>query len=261
MSFCLCTTDYWADASVYADDSAAGTAPGNLIKPQPSDLWRAANATGGRAIDIDLGSARQVDFIALLYSNIAVGGSIDYRAATSQANLDSAYTHQEAKLFADFYDSATIARRHVINIMSAPHSARWWRVTIPEQAAAISIGNFVIGERWEARALYGAGITVDASSVSTARGAGGQRFGGRPGDELPMTMEASLKLSTTEFEEQARRIDALSVMRKPVVAIYDADSENYMQRNVVYGLITEQMALRMEGYNKARARLKVEGMI
>lgn len=260
--FLICTPAYIRDAvSITATDSAAGTSADNLRDPQPTKIWRAANLTGSRAIEIDLGSSRSVDFIALLYSNVSIGASVDYRAATSQANLDSGYSHQESKIFADFYDSGSYSRRHVINIMSSAHSARWWRLTIPEQASPIEAGCIVLGKSW-APAIEWGSVQGLASGARITETAGGQLVLPAPAiqkqPELQFTMLAT---SQTEYEELMLPLGRNYASRWPVLALRNADNPYYFQQGAIWGVPDPSAPPAQSALAEWRWRLRLRGMI
>lgn len=78
--------------------SAASTMPAsNLNLAQPTDVWRSTSLTS-QYIVADLGSAKAVDTIALMFTNLTSAATMRIRGATSQANLTAS----------PGYDSSTI---------------------------------------------------------------------------------------------------------------------------------------------------------
>ena len=239
-----------------ASSTAAGTAAANLLKPQPTDIWR-ANATTQQTIDVDLVTAQAVACAALLFTDLENGTTWSVTAGATQG----ATTYNSGTLtLSTFYNQANIARRHLIHLPSTPQTYRWWRFTLSAQSTAVTAGNVVLGPKW----LPGVDFNLTwgfAESSDLVITDGGQVIATAPWREKSPHLEMEIKSSTeADHEENLYRI-ALRAGQKPVLAIREIASANYLQQRVYWGYPSNVSGIAVANLNQWRCKMIVRGTI
>ena len=243
----------------FGSSTAAGTLASNLLKMQPTDIWR-SNTTAPSYVDIDLGDSYEVACAALLFTNLDVGNVWYVKAGGTQG---AALYDSGNMTFTAFFDSANTPRRHLIHIPATPQTYRWWRIgTTSTVAAALTAGNFILGSVWRPATMFGGmawGGDVAGEIVTTD---GGNLIPTAPWREMaPDITLTLLSVTKAEHEEKIYRLMRLRKARKPVLIARDLSDANYTQQSVIYGLITDMTQIEAENLNLWRVRVTVRGMI
>lgn len=123
---------------------ATGSAPGNLLSPDPKEVWTATN-TSNVSIFLDLGEEVQFDALFLGFSNAAAGATI---AVSRTATLGGTVTAEISPSRA-FRMQGGGPRYHHYQTFNNMVSARYLRLLINQAnpAAPINIGTLIIGQR------------------------------------------------------------------------------------------------------------------
>lgn len=245
------------DAAIFVTSTAAGTAKANLVKPQPTDIWR-AGGLGIHNIDIDLTTAKAVACAALLFTSLETGTTFTVTAGATQGA--ATYTSGAITLAA-FEGEADTPRRHLIHIPATPQTYRWWRFAIAAQSTAFTAGNVVLGPAWQPDAEYSMSIggSVGGDLVTTD---GGNLIAAAPWREMAPEIDLNI-LATTEaiHEEKMQRLLRLRAVRKPVLLARDLSTANYTQQRVVWGYIADMTPTVLTNLNFWKWRVRVSGMI
>lgn len=245
------------DANIYVSSTAAGTDKFNMLKPQPTDIWKSSGA-GSHTIDIDLGATPPtVASTALLNTVINVGTSMTVTAGATQG---ASTFSSGALVLQPYFNDTNSTRRHLIYIPPSAQTYRWWRFSITDNIAAVSVGNLVLGDAWRPQVEYGLNWSGTSSSGITATD-GGQLVSAAPWREIARNITMTL-IANTE-QEQEEKFFALSERqnKKPVLVIRDISDAFYTQQRVVWGLITDITPITLEKYGQWRVRVTVSGMI
>jgi len=243
-------------ATVTATSEAASMPASNLNKVQPSDVWRSAALTG-QVIEIDLGSARAVDLVALMFSNLTSAATWRIQAGSTTGVTDYDYGTETAWAGA----TENTDRPHAMVYLPAAQTYRYWKITLTD--AANPDGYFEAGRLILADALqftrnhaYGAGRGFN--DLSTTR----EAFGGQ------LLLEDRAKRPVVTFEanwltaEEMER-DLLELQRTitgAVFAMLNPDASTYRQGRMYYGKLALEPLIRTSLVTHG-TRFTVEGLI
>ena len=246
-----------AGSAIFTTSTAAGFVSANMIKPQPSDIWR-AGGLGIMNIDVDFTNARDVQCAALLFTSAETGTTLTVTAGATQG----ASTYSSGALTLDtFFDQSATGRRHLIHIPATPQTYRWWRFAVSAQSAALSVGNLLLGTYWRPNAEYGVsfGGNVSGDLVYTD---GGTVVATAPWREVAREYTFRLMANTEiEHEENMQHLLYRRAKRKPILVVRDLSNPFYTQQRVVWGYITDIAPITVEKYNQWRCRVTISGMI
>lgn len=97
MGNCILASPALSDAATITGSTAASGAPlSYLQRMQPGEVWQSSSLSSVY-MEADLGSAKEIDLVALLFNNATSEGLWRIRAATSQANLTAAPTYDSGQ--------------------------------------------------------------------------------------------------------------------------------------------------------------------
>jgi len=137
-------------ATVTASSTDAAYAVADLYDGRPGIPWK-AGAVGAGWIKVDLGSAKNVSFLALFNHSFSSAGTFTLEADTADDWAPSAYTA-----------TVTWRARDLYLDLGAAQSYRWWKLSWDAAGAPTAP---IVGEMWlaahtELTRCYGAGYSV-----------------------------------------------------------------------------------------------------
>lgn len=234
----------------------------NLFKAQPSDVARFSSLTG-MYFEVDLGSAKEVEAVALLYTNATAPATFRLRGATSQAGLTSSPPYDSGTLspFTGIVTADYPRGLHWLHVLTAAQTLRWWRVDIVD--AANPAGFFQAGNFFPFAAIspangydygYKLGYIDDAATRTSE---GGQRY--KRQRIRRRFVEFSMNLLTeAEAYDDVDRFMRLRGVSSPAIVALDTDAR--VQNRMVYGTLEENLVLSFPDYDDQEASLRVEEM-
>lgn len=245
----------WA-ATVTAASAAATMPASNLDKPQPTDVWRSTSLTS-QYIEIDLGSARAVDLVALLFTNLTSAATWRVQAGTTTGvtNYDSGTVTAWAGA------TQNVDRPHAFLFLAATQTYRYWKITLTD--AANPAGYFEAGRVFLSNAIqptrnyaYGAGRGFK-DLTERADAFGGQLLFEQKAKRPVLSWEANW---LTEAEMEADVLELQRTVEGPVLAILDPDASTYRMGRLHYGLLSMEPGI-TASFNRYSTRFTIEGLI
>lgn len=137
------------DATISAGSAAANMPVSNLLARQPSKKWR-ATALGSAYVVLDLGTATEINFAALLYANLTGSATMRVRAASSEAGLTSAPGYDSTAN--TFWPNTGLGDwdyvHGFVDLVDDPQTFRWWRIDLSDGSnpdGYIQAGRLMLG--------------------------------------------------------------------------------------------------------------------
>ena len=244
--------------SITADDEVATLPIENLQDRQIVRIWRNTQTTA--QIDIDFGSARIVNFAALVKHNISQTGTIRWRFSNVADFSTTAYDSGVVDawpIVEEFgtlpwgvfiwggYLNPEVAANYTIStfdILQTPIQARYFRIDISDPTNAdgyIQAGRLLSGPAYEPSINYANGVSfefVDESRITKSRG--GQTFV----DEVERFRRMQFELINLPEQEIFgnifNQVDRLRGVAQDILIIPQPDDPNTWITQNIYGRIT-----------------------
>lgn len=126
-----------SDAATVTDSNGNATYPiANALKQQPRETVRTADNTDSY-YTVDLGAAKSINCIMLLYTNADSATNWRIRAATTEAGLTASPVGYDTGTLQHWPPSATSpvdnsswTRTHALHLPATAQSFRWWRIDV-----------------------------------------------------------------------------------------------------------------------------------
>lgn len=238
----------------------------NLLKIQPTDLWRASDLDN-IWFEIDLGSAKAIRLVAMLFTNASSSATMRVRGATSQGNLVSS----------PGYDSTAVShwptsgldnwdRTHGIDYNDIANTFRWWRIDI---ADASNPDGFYEAGRCYLSTIFQPTLNInfnwdigwkDSSAIQESAGQQSYPEIKNKLRELKFTLdfqsESQMFGSETPFET-----DRLRGSSKDILAIIDPDNADRIMDWTVYGLMKNLKPISNPNFQLYRKSFVITEMI
>ena len=229
----------------------------NLDKVQPSDIWRSTSLTG-QSIAVDLGSAKAVTALALMFTNLTASASWRVQAGTTTGVTD--------------YDAGTVTawagatqntdRPHAfLDLTTSAQTYRYWKITLTDAAnpaGYFQAGRLVIASAFQGTRNYGFGAGRGFKDLSTQKDAfGGQLIVEEKAKRPVVSFEVNW-LTATEME--ATVLELQRNMTGAVFAMLDPATSTYRQGRMYYGRLSLEPVI-ISAFNVFSTRFTVEGLI
>jgi hypothetical protein len=258
MSNIILTPAY--DYTVTTATGAAADMPVTFInKTQPSDLFQ--SATENSTLVIDLGTAKEVNVIAALFTNLPADATWEIRGAATQGALAAGTVVYHA-LFQmaglTLHDGRSHGLYHNVNA----HSYRFYQIIINAASVAggkVQIGRLLIGKSFipEWNNDWGAGHKInDGTTYQTmASGAVIPNF-------APSTTDYSARLNYLTKDEAYTHfydIQHYSALGKAMLVIPDLNHTQAM-RDIAYGFLSAANPIYLTAFNQYSTIIKIRGI-
>lgn len=239
-----------------ASSEGAGTVVANLWRTQPTDVWQADDA-GSHWILQDRGEAVAFDTVALLYTNMSVGGTWRVRAASSEAKLTDGTAEYDSGTitFAAFHSAATTPRRHLYHRLPATQTLRYRRIDVTDESAPFTAGRLVIGLAWEPPWARYSLVRGFEPALSLTETDGGQTILERREGKPTIAFEAVAD-SMTDFEAHLFELERVS---GEALIAYDAAGA-HLQKRLYYGLVRGS-GFTDEAFRFFKHRIELRGLL
>lgn len=243
-------------ATITATTAATSMPASNLNKVQPSDVWRSTDLTG-EYIEIDLGSAKAVDLIALMFTNFTSAATWRVQAGTTTAysNYDSTAVTAWAGA------TQNVDRPHAMLYLAAAQTYRYWKITLTDAAnpaGYFEAGRVILADALQFTRNYSYGAGRGFNDLSTTKEAfGGQLLIEDKAKRPVLSFEANF-LSATEMEASV-----LELQRNKTGAVFamtNPDASTYRQGRMYYGALKLEPVI-VAALNVYSTRFTIEGLI
>lgn len=223
-----------AAAPTIGGTAGAGTGAANLLSPDPKEVW-AAGTAGTTTIDVDVGSARDVDSFFLGFTNAAAAATWSVQSATGPGlglvDLVPTTGFRAA-------DSAG-PRHHGFVRIAAPAATRYLRLTVTQPDAALQAGILLVGKGLSGPYEFGSGrAPIDTGTKEMLIGGG---FGIADG-----VVKAQLRWTFPDLSPADRRaLWALVSDRgetRPVLVVEETGEGAGLNEELHYGLFDRLQA-------------------
>ena len=257
-----------SDAAAITASSAQATMPAsNLKKMQPGDRWRATGDTA-EYLEIDLGAAKDINLVALLYHNATSAATWQIRAATSQANLTAAPGYDSGVI--NMWEAGWPADQDPLHarlwLGAGSQNFRWWRIDLADAANPdtwLEAGRVYVSKAWQLPSgkniEYGWEMRrVDPSP--RARTKGSQLY--VEAQTMWRELMCSLNwLTEAEMYDNFGEIQRLRGASRDVFVMRDPNATAQLLRQSIYGLMSQLAPITHAQAQVFRSRLLVEEML
>lgn len=244
-------------ATVNAQSSeVSGMDADNLLLPYPSDVWRTTGDTAEHVI-IDLGSAKAVNLIALMFTNLTSAATWRVRAGTttSVTNYDSTAVTAWAGA------TENVDRPHAMLFLSSAQTYRYWRIDLADSAnpdTFIEAGRVILANAFQGSRNYSYGAGRGFNDLSTKQDSFGGGLLYETKAKRPVLTFETANMTAAEIEATILELQRLN--DGPVFAMLDPDANTYRMGRMYYGLM-ELAPVINTTFNRFSTRITVEGLI
>lgn len=238
MSNILLATPEISDAAVLTGSESLGDMTiTNMQKRSLKRVYRSSEISA-HEINIDLGSAQEIDLISLIGHNGTASATITVKAGSTAAVSD--YTSGSLSLISglDLGYSSNVFMLH----LDTAQTYRYWKIEISDSSnpdGYIQIGRLYVTKAFQPSVNIDYGESqgfIDNSKIRRTMN----------GEPVPLRREPyrftdfTLSFgSKNEMYGTLHEIDRLRGLSKDVLYINDPDESDHLQRRVIYGLMTE----------------------
>ena len=217
----------------------------------------------------DMGAALPVDFLGLLGHNASFEGTVRIRAATLEANLESApdYDSGDLRLRANvvdptYDDSGSLPTNHFMLHLPAAVTYQYWRFDmLDEDMEYLDVGRLYIGKAFEPETNMSYGLQEGFIDPSTsARTASGRVVP----NKRPVYRYADFELSFASEDEMfgvAFDLDRLCGTTRDVLFVQDYANKNLLQKRTIYGNMRSLSPVINTSFRNFGKRYRVEEII
>lgn len=257
MSNIVIAMPLWSDNATLTASNEEETLPGtNLQKTQPTDLWQTQDLSN-IYLELDRGSQKNFDLIALLWTNASSNATWRIRAANSQANLTAAPgLDTDSSPQMTFWASSGLTdwdRTHGMYLASSVQTYQWIRIDIFDAGNSDGVfkaGRLFISESWQS-----------SKNDSFGREIGFLDLGSQDlmsNGSLIATQRARVNranfsigfLDEDEMMNNAFEIDRLRGITKDVLVVFNPDSsDSHRHKKMIHGFFTRSNPVSHPAYN------------
>jgi len=238
--------------------SAAATMPAtNLDKPQPTDIWRSTSLTS-QYIEIDLGSAKAVSIVALMFTNLTSAATWRVQAGSTTGVSD--YDSGTATAWAGATEN--VDRPHaLLDLTGGAQTYRYWKITLTDAAnpdTYFEAGRVILANAFQPTRNYALGAGRGFKDLTERADAfGGQLLFETKAKRPVISFEANW---LTETEMEANVLEIQRTIEGPVLAMLTPETTTYRMGRMYYGLLSMDPVV-LAAHNIFSTRFTVEGMI
>lgn len=244
-------------ATVTAASEATTMPASNLNRIQPSDVWRSTSLTG-QYIEIDLGSAKAVTVVALMFTNLTSGATWQVQAGSTTAYSDYDSTAVTAWAGA----TQNVDRPHCfLDLTAAAKTYRYWKITLTDAsnpAGYFEAGRVILANAFQGTRNYAYGAGRGFKDMSTQKDAfGGQMIVEEKAKRPLISFEVPFLTAT---EAEATILELQRNMSGGVLALLDPAANTYRMGRMYYGRLTLEPVI-LSAFNVFSTRFTIEGLI
>lgn len=200
--------------------------------------WR-GSGTSNTYVRGDFGSAKEIDFAAMLAGNAGSSDQFRLKLGDSQAEVDGTADYDSGLIN---FINPTISRSdglyHSHLSMGTAYTKRWWRFNM-SVAATFEAAFLILGKRLTPANWYSPGFGFGVNDKAKAEISPHRLIERIPGQK---TRTVSFRLgwmSEQEMEETWRPFDEIVGTSSPVFCCFDPTSNTYRQNRTFFGLLSE----------------------
>lgn len=234
----LCDFSISDGATVLDKSSQVAAFPtDNLFTSLPSDVWRASDLTA-QYIELDLGAAKEINTIAMLYTTAELGVDWRVRSANSQANLTAAPEY-DLGTGVDHWPTGTEStwdRTHAFLYLSSSQTSRYWRIDIAAQSTTqYQAGRILLGLAPSTTKTVGFGYTLqmqdEAEILRLESGGSYALSGGR----YRQARFSYVYLTEAEAYDDLLWLDRKVGTSSDIICVRDPADNNRIMDELLYG--------------------------
>lgn len=199
-----------------------------------TDLW----------VRLDLGSAQEIDFVALLNTNAIAATDIRVRIGDDQTEVDGTADYDSTAI--DLI-SPSVTREnglyHSHLELDSVYTKRWIRIDISSHTGDFRAAHLVIGKKIEPTYFYEPGAEFGIRDPrNTEINAYGVSSGSDPDDGAPIQRTLRMRwpwMTEAEYEASFRPLVEGSARRIPFYLCFDPEANAYRQNRTFFGTFSE----------------------
>lgn len=224
--------------------AAAGHPHAHLNRKHSLGLtWKAGS--GQQFVRGNLGSAKSIDFCAILSANAQAGTTFRLRLGDSQGEVDGTADYDSgAQTFIDPSITRDDGLYHSFFQLPAVHTKRWWRIDIGNHSGDFSAPILVLGKKIVPQRFYNYDhetSTEDLGALNWGRNGVPDYQPGR----ILRTKQFTLDwVTTTEWEEQFRPMAESLGTTGMVYCCFDPTANAYRQGRTYFGRMRKPLVER-----------------
>lgn len=238
--------------------SAATSMPAsNLNKMQPSDVWRSTSLTS-QYIEVDLGSAKAVTVVALMFTNLTSAATWQVQAGstTAYSNYDSTAVTAWAGA------TQNVDRPHAfLDLTAASQTYRYWKITLTDAAnpaGYFEAGRVILSNAFQGTRNYSFGAGRGYKDMTVTKDAfAGQMIVEEKAKRPILSFEANFLTAT---EAEATILELQRNLSGGVLAMQDPSASTYRMGRMYYGRLSIEPVI-AAAFNVFSTRFTIEGMI
>lgn len=244
-------------ATITAVSEATSMPASNLDKMQPSDVWRSTSLTS-QYIEIDLGSAKSVTVVALMFTNLTSAATWQVQAGstTAYSNYDS------TSLTAWAGATQNVDRPHAfLDLTAAAKTYRYWKISLTDAAnpaGYFEAGRVILSNAFQGGRNYSYGAGRGYKDMTVTKDAfGGQMIVEEKAKRPVISFEANFLTAT---EAEATVLELQRNLSGGVLAMQDPSASTYRMGRMHYGRLSIEPVIN-GAFNVFSTRFTIEGLI
>lgn len=246
--------------------SESASFPGaNLLTYDPTRPY--ISLVTNPVITWDFGSTRSFDIVSLLWTNLTevatllIEGSLNGSSwttiynSTALAHVIAGQTVQNKRMM--------LVRNNTLNFTTGtPWSYRYLRLTINSQNTSIlpSIGRLFVGSRFVPSTGWQYGSAIEFLDLSKRDRTDQGALVLLPQRPVPIANVKMDFLNKTEMMDCIWEFNYWRGMAREILACLDVDDIKYLQKNLIYGTISEGRRISFDSYNTHSATWVIESI-
>lgn len=248
------------EGTISAGNELSNLPASNLLSRQPIDAWRTSGVASAY-INYDLGSAKAIDLIALLFINANTTDTWRIRAADTEPEVTSSPAYDSGSL--SMIDAATPSDfypKHAIQYLTTPQTYRYWRIDVTTTESYFQAGRLYLTSGWqpEINISYDWFIQFIDQSPSV-RSIGSNLYT----DPRNQYRELNIRLETQTEDELYNNLYEIIRLRGnslDVLAIRDPAATTQLLKQTIYGVLQGTTPIINPKVDRFSARIQIEEM-
>jgi hypothetical protein len=225
-----------------------GMEAANILVDQPKTRWRDTTITGLRYIDIDLGSAQDIDFIWIGYTNMTTSATMRIDAADTEGELSTTPDFSmSSATFLDPFPTYSGAREewdrvHGFYDLGSTQSWRYWRLIFSDSSnpdGFVEVGRVLMGLKYQPgiNIAFGGTLPFPHSQSDKIELEDGTIYPVPRGIRRNIDVNFQFAGSNVELHRNLYRYAMSRGATRPILYIHDP-TDTYAQWGTVYGIPT-----------------------
>jgi len=245
-------------SAITALNEVVGGEVANLLRVQPTDVWRSTVTT--ETIKINLGALEDVNMVALMFTNLTGTATWRVRVATTEANLTASPLHDSSVVSAHASPNNSV-RPHCFDFFTAVN-AQWIQIDIIDGSnpdGYVEAGRVYVSNAYQPTINYRYGNSTGFKDYSTKqRTVGGQTVVTKRAI-VPMASIVMLANDEAELFNNVHDINELKGASEDMLLVLDPESAN-VHKKMYYGLMRDGARLVNPRYSVYEQSYTIEGL-